>query len=387
MTRDIRFSGRNSLGWLLCFVVLGLAGCAEVHEAGGFKPARELVYPSPPEEPRFVFERMIRGSADVVPEEADSALKRLLTGDQNLGSTGMAKPYAVAVHRGRIFVSDTVARVIKVYDLPEGRFFQIGQVDQNGEQLKLNERLTKPIGISVDGSGNLYVADTTAKYIMVYDRDGKFLRKFGGPDFFDRLSSVKVDKKGERAYAVDIGGVSSEHHRVRVFDAQTGKHLFDFGKRGSGDGEFNLPRDVAIGKDNQLYVVDGGNFRIQVFDKEGKFLKTFGSVGKTMGSFGRPKEADTDSAGNLYVIDAAFGNFQIFNPQGELLMFIGERAEENGPGRFSLPSGITVDEDGRIYVVDQMFKKVDVFRPYKLGEHDGYFGKWGTTKATTKQEK
>ncbi len=374
------FLGRNSLGWLLCFVVLGLAACAQVHEAGGYKSNRALVYPPAPDEPRFIFERMLRGSADVEPEAQDSATKRLLMGDQNLGSKGLAKPYAVAVQRGRIFVSDTVARSVKVFDMPEGRYFTIG----NDPALKKGEGLTKPIGISVDGSGNLYVADVTPKFIMVYDRDGKFLRKFGGPEFFDRLTSVTVDKKGERVYVVDIGGVTSENHRVRVFDAQTGKHLFDFGKRGSGDGEFNLPRDVAIGKDNKLYVVDGGNFRIQVFDSEGKFLQTFGAIGKQLGSFGRPKEADTDSDGNLYVIDAAFGNFQIFNPQGELLMYIGDRSTENGPGLYDLPSGIAVDEDGRIYVVDQMFKKVDIFRPYKLGEFEGYLGKRPTTGATKK---
>ena len=381
MINDTRFSGRNPLGWLLCFVMFGLAACVQVNEPGGARAARSLVYPPPPDEPRFIFERAFRGSADVLLEEADSAMKRLLTGDQRFASAGMAKPYAVAVHHGRVFVSDTAARVVKVFDLPERKFFEVGQ----GVELKVHERLTKPIGISVDGSGNLYVADVTPKYIMVYDRDGKFLRKFGGPDFFDRMASVTVDKKGERVYVVDIGGVTSQNHRVRVFEAQTGKHLFDFGKRGSGEGEFNLPRDVAIGKDGNLYVVDGGNFRIQIFDKEGKFMHTFGSIGKTMGSFGRPKEADTDAEGNLYVIDSAFGNFQIFNPEGKLLMFIGERSETNGPGFFQLPSGIAVDEDGRIYVVDQLFKKVDIFRPYKLGEHDGYLGRTATTDADSKK--
>lgn len=377
MTYNTWFSGRNSLGWLLAFVVLGLAACAQVsEEVATRKPARELVYPLPPEEPRFVYERMIRGSADVEPDTAEESLKRLLLGDQPLTGIGMKKPYAVAVHHGRIFVSDTAAREIKVFDVPERRYFTIGQSDF----LKANERLTKPIGISADGAGNLYVADATAKYIMVYDRDGQFLRKFGGPTFFDRLASIKVDKKGERAYVVDIGGINSENHRVRVFDAQKGEHLFDFGKRGTGPGEFNLPRDVAIGKD-RLYVVDGGNFRIQIFDTAGKFIQTFGQVGKQLGNFGRPKEADTDADGNLYVIDAVFGNFQIFNPQGELLMFIGDRADRNGPGRYTLPSGITVDEDGRIYVVDQVFKKLDIFRPYKLGAQDGYLGKRAAAKA------
>ncbi len=376
MIDDTRFFGRNPLGWLLCFVVLGLAACAQVSEEGVKQPERKLVYPDPPDEPRFAYQRTIHSSNDVELDTADDIRKRLLLGDAPRAGTGMRKPYGVGVHHGRIFVSDTANRVVTVFDIPEARVFSIG----NNPELQLSERIAKPIGISVDGSGDLYVADASAKYILVYNRDGKFLRKFGGPDYFDRLASIKVDKKGERAYVVDIGGVSSENHRVRVFDAKTGKHLFDFGKRGTGPGEFNLPRSVAIGKD-KLYVVDGGNFRIQVFDMEGKFLQTFGQVGKQLGSFGRPKEADTDAEGNLYVIDAAFANFQIFNPQGELLMFIGERGEQDKPGAFNLPSGISVDEDGRIYVTDQLFKSVTVFRPYKLDENSGYLSNSTAAKA------
>lgn len=379
MTYNTRFSGRNLLGWLLCIVVLGLAACAQISEEAATKPKRQLVYPDPPDEPRFVFERTIRSTLDVEPDSSENATKRLLTGDQARSGIGMRKPYGIAVQRGRIFVSDTANRSVAVFDVPEGRVFSIG----NDPETKLTERITKPIGISIDESGALYVADATAKVILVYNRDGKFLRKFGGPEFFDRLASIKVDKKGERAYAIDIGGISSENHRVRVFNAQTGKHLFDIGKRGSGPGEFNLPRAVAIGKD-KLYVVDGGNFRIQVFDMEGKFLQTFGEIGKQLGNFGRPKEADTDEDGNLYVIDTAFGNFQIFTPDGKLLMFVGERGDVDGPGIFTLPSGIAVDENGRVYVTDQLFKKVDVFRPYKLGELDGYLGNSAITKAKTK---
>jgi len=360
------FVGRNPLVWLLCFVILVLAGCAQVGEEVARKAPKPLVYPEPPDEPRFVFERMIRGSSDVEVQSEDSKLKNLLLGDTKSFGQGMGKPYGIAANKGRIYVADTAKRDIKVFDIPESRFFTIGQ----GPDLKLTEKLQKPIGISAAANGDLYIADATAKFIMVYDRDGKFLRKFGGPDFFDKLASVKVDKEGKRAYAVDIAGVESTNHRVRVFDAQTGKLLFDIGHRGSGSGEFNLPRAVAIGKD-KLYVVDGGNFRIQVFDMEGKFIKTFGDIGKQMGSFGRPKEADTDADGNVYVIDTSFGNFQIFNPEGQLLMFVGQRGD-SGPGNFSLPAGITVDENGRVYVTDQVLDNVQVFRPFKLGEQEGY---------------
>jgi len=205
----------------------------------------------------------------------------------------------------------------------------------------------------------------------VYDRDGKFLRNLMKPGDIFKPASVAVERDGSRIYAVDIGGPQSELHRVRAYNAKTGEFLFDIGRRGDGPGEFNLPRDVAIGSDGKIYVVDGGNFRIQIFDHDGKFIKTFGSIGKQFGNFARPKEIALDKDDNLYVIDAAFGNFQIFNKEGELLMFIGQRSNEDGPALYLLPSGIAVDEDGRVLVVDQWFRKVEIFRPAAMPPRSG----------------
>lgn len=356
---------------LLLLCVLGLSACVvaqkrDIEQVG--RAARALVYPEPPDDPRFAFERTIRASTDVVPEAETSAIKRALTGASDEPVDRLNKPYSVAVNKGKIFVSDSVGRAVKVFDVPGQKYYRVG--DEEGEG-----RIAKPLGIDVDGAGNLYVADASFKKIVVFDNAGKYLRTIGSPKMFDRLSSVTVDQKGERVYVVDIGGVSSDLHRVRVFNARSGEHLFDIGKRGTGPGEFNLPRDVALGKDGRIYVVDGGNFRVQIFDKDAKFIKSFGSVGKQLGNFARPKEIATDPDGNVYVADSAFGNFQIFDPDGQLLMFIGDRSERDIPAGYMLPSGIAVDEDGRIYFVDQWFGRVDVFRPYALKETDGYLGR------------
>lgn len=358
--------GKSMLRALACFVMALLAACAPLPPSQPKVDKGPLVFPSPPDEPRFVYERTIYGSADVLTEDSDSRLRRLVTGE-GLKIGSFNKPNTIAVFQGRIFVSDSVEAVIRVFDVPNGRHFIIGDAGPG--------RLSKPLGIGVDRKGTLYVADSVAKAIMVYDIDGKFLRRIGNAKWFDRLANVTVDPKGDRIYLVDIGGVASQQHRVRVVDAASGEPLFDFGKRGSGNGEFNFPRDLAVGKDGRLYIVDSGNFRVQVFDRDGKFLKSFGNVGRQIGQFARPKEIATDPAGNVYVVDTAFGNFQIFDPEGELLMFIGDRSEQGGPARYILPAGIDVDEDGRVYLVDQWFRKVDIFRPYHLPANAGYLGR------------
>lgn len=344
-----------------------LGACGSAPPAADAAAARPLVFPAPPDEARFVFERSIRSTADILPNESASELRRLVTGEDPRGEP-LSKPYAVAVTRGRIYVSDTVSRFVRLFDVPAGRQYRIGDDDGPGQ-------LIKPIGLDVDGAGHLYVADIGAKAVMVYGPDRAFLRRIGGEKWFSRLASVTVDPAGQRIYAVDIGGVASDQHRVRVFDAASGEHLMDIGRRGNGPGEFNLPRDLAIGLDGRLYVVDGGNFRVVVFDREGRYLQSFGSVGKQYGQFARPKEVAVDRQGNVYVVDAAFGNFQIFNADGELLLFIGDRSERDGPAKYMLPSGIAVDEDGRVFVVDQWYRRIDVYRPAALPADGGWLAR------------
>jgi len=348
----------------LAAVILGLGACAVPPEQPG-GPDRELVYPPPPEQPRFYFERSIFGSADIEIVDRETKWRRALTGEA-VTTTAFSKPFDIEVCQGRMFVSDTVGRHVHSLDVPTGKYTKLG-TDGPGE-------LVKPLGLATDAECNLYIADQTAKRVVALNADGQFLNSYGGPGLFDRLSHVAVNAEGSRLYAVDTGGVSSDRHHVRVFDTATGELLRDIGYRGTGDGEFNLPRDITLSPDGRIYVVDSGNFRIQVFDENGRFLSKFGAPGARSGQFTRPKGIDADGDGNVYVSDAAFGNFQIFNPAGQLLLFVGGRAEAGGPGKFMLPAGIAVDEDGRVYMVDQFFRKIDVFRPASVGTGQGFLG-------------
>jgi DNA-binding beta-propeller fold protein YncE len=356
------FSPKVGGGLAIILAALLGAGCVTVQTDA---PKAEIpVFPPPPDEARFYYERSLYSSADVVKEDKNDALRRALTGELRTGEF-LGKPYGVAAYKGRVYVSDTLNRNVFAFDIPGQRFFKIGEGDTG--------TLATPVGLDVDGKGILYVVDNKTRYVQVYDGDGKYLRSLGGPKWFAKPSGIAVDEAGSRIYVVDAGGVATEeHHRVRVFDAQNGKHILDIGGRGTDPGKFNLPRDVTIGKDGNLYVVDGGNFRVQVFRPDGTFVRVFGGVGRQGGMFSRPKEAAVDADGNIYVVDSAFGNFQIFTPEGELLLAVGMRGERDGMAKYMLPSGIAIDGDGRVYMVDQFFRKVDVYRPAKLTADSGY---------------
>ena len=343
---------------ILVFLMVGCAGSTQ-DMADVIIP----VFPEPPDEPRFYYERTIASSVDIEIESRESAFERFLTGSHLVG-IGMIKPFGVAVHQGRIFVSDSISRQVFAFDVPEARFFEIG--------IRGPGQLAKPMGVDVDAAGNLYVCDATLKQVFMYDRDGHFLRQFGEPAMFDRPAGLAVDPAGQRIFVVDTGGVASDRHQVSVIDTATGNLLRTIAKRGNQDGELNLPRDAKIGKDGNLYIVDGGNFRVQVFTQRGEFVRRFGEVGRRSGQFSRPKGIGADNDGNIYVADTAFGNFQIFDPQGRLLLAIGKRDSNYGPANFMLPAGLAVDEDGRVYLVDQYFRKVDVFRPASLAVDEGW---------------
>lgn len=332
-----------------------------------------LYFPPPPDQPRFVFEHIVQSSRQIESVDSKQALREFLTGETSSGMA-LVKPFDVAVCHGIIFVSDTVLRSVLVFDIPGKRFFEIGK--------DLPGTLRKPLGLDTDEECNVYVADGTTRSIMVFNQAGEYLKSLGGKKWFDRLTHVAVDSEGQHIYAVDTGGVGSENHHVRVFDVETGKHLRDIGKRGSKPGELNLPLDIAIDDSGKLYVVDGGNFRVQVFNQNGDFVQQIGKLGRQYGDFARPKGIAIDQQGNIYVSDTAHGNYQIFNSSGELLLFVGARSEKFERAAYMLPAGIDVDEDGRVYIVDQYFRKLDIYRPAGLKEGEGFLGTW-TVKSIT----
>ena len=343
-----------------------VTACASPPQAT--KEQDPIVFPKPPDPPRFVYERTIIGTGSARTLSDQDRLKTLLTGSAAREGIGFAKPFDVAVHQGRIYVTDTVHRTVMALDFPNADSFVFGDRGDAGD-------LHKPLGIAIDDKGTVYVVDATLRGVQVYSSDGVFQRRVDLSEWAERPAGVDVAPDGSRLYVVDTGGVESDKHHVLIVDAVDGMLIRKIGVRGKRDGELNLPRDVHLGPNGLLYVTDGGNFRVQSFTQEGKHVRSWGQPGRRLGQFSRPKGISIDPQGNVYVVDAAFGNFQIFNADGELLMFIGDRSTTAQPAKYMLPAGIDVDEDGRIYLIDQFFRKLDVFRPFQLTETDGWLGK------------
>lgn len=362
---------RPSAYFILILSLLLLGGCA----GEAVKQEKQVfAYPPPPDKARFYYEGSLRSSFDVKELTASDKLRLFATG--SLGTNQfLAKPWGVAAYHGRVYVTDTVRHAVIMFDIA-GKKFKIFGNEGMGT-------LHKPIGIATSPDGEVYVADNSGRTIVVYDKDGNYLRNIGNHNILRRPSGVAVSLDGTKAYVIDTGGIETQEHHMFIFDAHSGDLIRTVGTRGNKEGDFNLPLQITTSKkDGTVYVTDAGNFRVEAFKPNGDFKFAFGTVGRRSGDFARPKGIATDKEGNIYVVDAAFGNFQIFNDKAQLLMFIGQRGQQDAPGRYMLPAGITVDGDGRVYVVDQFFRKVDVYRPANIPEHGGYL----SSKETKNQE-
>ena len=176
-----------------------------------------------------------------------------------------------------------------------------------------------------------------------------------------QLAGLAFDQSGEYLYVVDRGGIDSSVHQV-IKVSREGEVVARFGTRGGGPGQFNLPRDIAVDSKGRLFVLDSGNFRVQVLDSEGNFLSSWGSPGSALGQFGQPRSIEIDADDHVYVSDSQFGNIQVFNSEGRLLLPIGRLGQDDAPGTFSLITGLNIDSRGFLYVLDQFLGKMEIYR-------------------------
>ena len=313
----------------VCLLVLAaflLASCASP-PAGkpGARPASgPFLYPPSPAAPRIQHLITLSSERDLGP--ARSGFAEFIAGKETRPRT-LAQPYGAALHDGKLYVADTGAPGLAVFDLANRRLTMVPGAGAG--------RMKRPINITIDRDGSKYVTDTGNDQVMVYDRDDRFLSAFrGNPQF----RPVDTAIAGERLYVVDI-----LNHQVQVLNKRTGALLLTFGKAGSGVGELFQPTNIALGPDGNVYVAETGNFRVQRFTAEGKHVRFYGEPGNVPGTFARPKGIAVDRAGRVYVGDSAFQNVQIFENDGRLLMDFGRPIE--GLDGLNLPAAVRLDYD------------------------------------------
>jgi DNA-binding beta-propeller fold protein YncE len=183
------------------------------------------------------------------------AFVEAITGDPHplKGPDGMAlDPH------GNLYVVDGKNDRIQKFD-PNGQFLAMWGSQGTGDgQFNFATSDGEALGdLTVDGQGNIFVADFGNHRIQKFDPDGRFLLKWGRPGRFEP-DGLAVDGQG------NIYTLEFDLSRIQVFDS-TGQFRFSWGNSGTGDGQLNGPSELAVDSAGTIYVSDYLNNRIQKF--------------------------------------------------------------------------------------------------------------------------
>ncbi len=214
-------------------------------------------------------------------------------------------------------------------------------------------------GVAVNSKGHIFLFQRTEPMLSEYDAKGVFVRSLGA-GLFTHPHGLRIDAE-DNIWTTDDGS-----HVVLKLDP-TGKVLLVLGKThtaGEADWLFNQPADVAVGKDGEIYVADGyGNSRIVKFDRDGKYLKEWGKYGSGPGEFNLPHSVVVDGEGRVYVGDRENKRIQIFDAEGTFLR------EWTGIG---YPYGLLITPDQHVWMADGGFDRI-----VELDENGKILGAFG----------
>lgn len=249
-----------------------------------------------------------------------------------------------------IYVVDSALKSVQIYNTAANSFRTAPDDDH---------LLKMPLNPAVDTEARiLYItdsADALVRFFALGDagRAGEF-----GKGQLERPTGIALNTKTNELLVLDT-------RQGAVFRYNRGDYVLKgrFGTRGTANGHFNHPTDLAVNSVGEILVSDSLNFRVQVFSPTGEFRRAFGQAGDSPGYFSRPKGIAVDSDNNIYVVDTLFDNVQVFDAAGRLLLSFGLAGQ--GPGEFWMPSGIAIDRNDRIYVADTYNKRIQIFQYLK----------------------
>lgn len=203
-------------------------------------------------------------------------------------------------------------------------------------------------GIAIGSDGNVYLAEREGHMVQAFTARGEFIRQWAekavGPFNHFGPGAICADKEGS-VYIADEYGC-----RVLKCDPY-GKLTAEWGKESKPRGKFCWPTGVAVDRQRNVYVLDTSNVQVQKFDCDGAFLTAWNIVD-------RPDDLDchdpatdiaVDASGNVYVFSSFGATIRKFDSHGRLLL-------QWGPKRYVpenhsyVPGKIFVDRSGNVFI-------------------------------------
>jgi sugar lactone lactonase YvrE len=244
--------------------------------------------------------------------------------------------------------------------------------------MPMNATFNGPTGLSLDASGNVYVADNNNNQIREISRTGA-VSTVAGSD-----SSGAVDGIGANAYFFAPTGIVTDatgnlyvtdagNDLIRKVIPSSGQVSTVAGNANPGDANgallsatFNNPSGIAIDGSGNLYVADMLNNMIREINLNTSLVSTLAGAGDTTASINAPDSSASfyyptgvaiDASGNVYVAEYVSNLIRKIGVNGQVTTFAGSgtagQADSTGTSAtFNGPSGLTIDKSGNLYVAD-----------------------------------
>ena len=236
--------------------------------------------------------------------------------------------------------------------------------DRNGTFLRSwgEGLIRRAHGINIGPDGSIWLTDDLHHTIRQVSPEGKLLLTIGDPDKasslhggqpFNRPTHSAISPKTGDVFISDGYGNS----RVHKFDPK-GRPLLSWGEPGTDPGQFNIPHNIATDAGGRVYVADRENSRVQIFDAGGQYLGQWNNLHRPCGLFADARN-DRFYVGELPThlpVNAEVPNIgarvSILSIKGELIGRVGGRFAGEKPGEFIAPHGVAVDSRGDFYVAE-----------------------------------
>ena len=259
--------------------------------------------------------------------------------------TGLRKPWGVAINeKGQAVVSERDDNSISIYS-PSGE--KIKSIRQKGFNFLH--------GVAVDRADNIFAVSGGSSHIQKFTVDGLLTASVASRENQCQLGDlvgIGINPR-DKVYVCD-----RHNHRIQILNPDLTLSA-SFGSKGSGDGQFLCPWDVAFDSRGDVYVTDCENHRIQVFTEDGCFLRTFRKEDDGYGELKFPGSIAIDLDDMVYVSEMKKHCIFLFTGEGHFLRSFGTPGK--GPGQFNQPHGIAIDKDGYVYICDYGNNRVQVW--------------------------
>jgi DNA-binding beta-propeller fold protein YncE len=216
-------------------------------------------------------------------------------------------------------------------------------------------------GLQIDNEDNIWVTDAGTHSVMKLDSDGNILMTIGTPGqnglwnestgshLFDQPNDIAFDSAGNFYIAQGHG---QGEPRILKFNSK-GDFISQWGSRGAEPGQFAVAHSIDIDENDQVYVADRENFRVQIFDTEGNFQDewTFSAMACAI---------YLHDDGYMYMTSGFDGEWAKVDMQGSIVGALGRPGSANG--EFGEGHFLTVNNQGDVYIADVVNRRVQQYR-------------------------